>query len=461
MVRRPRSSRSSATARTAQRRRTGWQGTLESAVNTIRNSPQMMNAITHGLASMGLGTPSSTALSTVPSGPMSLMDLGPAVGSPIARYRTTLQRRGKIMGQARYRGKFRKTRRKGARAAGKFTTCHTEEVNGTVTDSDCVYLIHASADVQVIIAQLVREMTRKLLERAGFVIHSENEVLQANAGLSDSTGFTIRVFEQNNNNNTVGLAASTAFVAASTLNTVSAAISSAFYNFSNGATNPSSINGVELTQMCLFDNKTTESLVATVDLREEHIIMYSKSALKVQNRTLSGDGTASTDNVNANPLVGYCYDFNGVPKAKPRNMYQFNRILTGRGVTLIKASTISDASLKEPPLPRVFWNCHKSSKIRLQPGEIKEAHISHKLSMNILKLLKKIRYSVGPLPDILNFHSPFKHQMLAMEEVINVDPEESITVSYEIDRKTYIRSITKRKKGTTLGSFQQTSYNNI
>lgn len=446
------------------RKRPGFMGHVQTAVENVVaravNSPDAMAALIGAMANTKLG---DSMMSSTSTGPMTLAELGPAVGGSATQtaLKTTLQRRGKIMGQARYRGRFKKPRRKGAKAGGRFTTIHTEEVNGTVTDSDCVYLIHTSIDQQVVIKQLVKEMVRKLFARAGFVIHSENEILQSNAGVSDSSGFTVRVFEQNNNNNTIGLAVAHTLVAGSTLETVTVAIASVFYSYSNGYTNPNANNGIELTQMCLFDNKTQESLSATIDFREETIVMYSKSALKVQNRTLSGDGSASTDNVNANPLVGYCYNFSGVPKAKPRNMYQFNRILTGKGVTLIKAGTLTDSGLKEPPLPRVFWNCTKSSKIRLQPGDIKEAHISQKVSTNILKLLKKIRYSVGAIPDLLQFYSPFKHQMIAMEEVINVDPEESITVSYEIDRKTYIRSITQRKKGTTLGSFEQTSYNNI
>lgn len=368
--------------------------------------------------------------------------------------------RGKILGTARYKGPFKKGTRKGAKRAGMFTTCHTQEVSGTVTDANCCYLIHGSGNSSVVVRYLCTEMIRKVMARAGFVVHSENETFQSNA--ANTEGFTLRLFGQNNDSNTNIVVNTYVFGPSVTLNVVTNFFVNAFENYSAGYGLSDSNNAVELTQFCLFDNKTSDSLVATVDLREEVVTLYSKSHLKVQNRTLSGDGTASTDNVNANPLQGYIYNFSGIPKAKPKNMFAFNRMLDGNGVTLIKSADFAATlpELREPPLPRTFWNCYKSGKIRLDPGQIKEGIVAHKLKGNILKILRKIAYETTA-GDTFLIRSPFRHQMVALEEVINVDPEESITISYEIDRKLYIKSSTKRIKGTTLGSFETSTYDRL
>lgn len=393
-----------------------------------------------------------------------------SIGTQVRRNRESRlmqsKTRGKIMGSARYAGKFKKGTRKGAKKGGKFTTVATNEVSGTVVDANCVYIVHTAADSYQVIRYMMQEMIRKVMARAGFIVHSPTEAFQSNQGLVSTVGFTIRIYEQQNALNALADIASHTFGASETLLTLTNILIPAFINFSSGATSTSGtgndFNGSEPIYMCLFDNKTIETLVATVDFREEKIEMYSKSLLKVQNRTLSGDGTAGTDNVNANPLTGYSYTFNGVPKAKPKTMFAFNRIQTNLGVALIKGSSIgTEPALREPPLPRVFWNCKKAAKLTLQPGSIKTAVCSDKIVGNILTILKRIRHQNTAAPEFEICYSPFNHQMIALEEMINVDPEESITVSYEVDRKIYIKSTTKRSPGTAMANYTQSTLNNL
>lgn len=374
--------------------------------------------------------------------------------------------RGKIMGSARYAGRFKKPSRKGVKAGGKFTTFATQEVSGTVTDANCVYLTHTAMDPYLAIRFITQEMIRKLMARAGFVVHSPNETFQSNNSVTSTAGFSIRVFQMEMATNTYSLGIAHIFGTTETLNTLTTIILPYFIQYSSGYTSApgggNDSNAIEPTQMCLFDNKTQESLSSTVDFRLEKITIYSKSVLKVQNRTLSGDGTASTDNVNANPLQGYIYTFNGVPKAKPKSMFAFNRIQTNLGVSLIKGSSLPlEQGLREPPLPRLFWNCRKSSQVKLQPGNIKSCVITDKMTKNILDIFKKIRHQNTASPEFELTYSPFNHQMVALEEMINVDPEESITVSYEVDRKYYVKSQTKKPAGTAMANFIIQTLDNI
>lgn len=378
-----------------------------------------------------------------------------------------LARRGKILSSSHFRGKFKRPTRRIAKDGGKFTIIHSQEIAGTVTDQNCVYLTHASVDAYTVIEQMVKELVRKLMERGGFKVHSSTDVYNANQNVGDATGFTVRVIARNVFLNTRFVSGSSVFAIFESLEGITGDILQTFLDYSAGFYTGGGVgsndNAYEPVQLQLFlVNGAVERNVSTVDLREEIMTLVGVSHLKVQNRSLAGDGSASTDNVNSNPVQGYMYNFKGIPKSKPDGMTAFDQTNRDNGVQLIKASTLAQQqSVREPVLPRVFWNCYKASKIRLDPGQIKYGQIKDKKTGNFLQLLKMIRFQQGPGPAFLKYYSPFKHQMIGLEEVINVDPLESITISYEVDRKYYVKSKTKRKTGIAIASHEQTTQNNL
>lgn len=342
----------------------------------------------------------------------------------------------------------------------------THEISGLVNDNDCVYIIHTALDPLEVIRKVAWEMVRKLLFRAGFIINSVDEVFDSSTGFS-SVGFTLQVWGKNAETDTEIIRLTSVFGSADSIRIVGEQVMAVFIEYSSGyhstigAGNVN--NAIELTKICLYDNKTSNSLAASVDLRQEVITMTGISKLKIQNRTLSGDGSASNDNVTNNPLQGRVYAFSGVPKPKAKNMSLFDGVPRDKGVQLIRASALGlDSNLREPPLARVFWNCYSSNDCMLNPGDVKQITLRQTKTANILKLLKMIRYQTGLLgADYKTYYSPFKHQMVAMEDVINVDAEEKITVAYEVNRAMYIHSTSKKANVVALAGYRQTSFNNV
>lgn len=423
-----------------------------SATNVMKNvvkDPNVQSAVIGAIAAEAGGKPGG-------------MNRGPS------RMELDLAARGKIRGTSHFRGKFKRPTKRTAKDGGKFTVIHSQEIAGTVLDQNCVYLTHASIDAYTAIEQMVKELVRKLMERGGFKVHSSTDVYSSNAiGVGDATGFTVRVIARNVFLNTRFVSGTCVFAVFESLDGIVSDILQTFLDYSSGFYTGGGVgnndNAYEPCQLQLYlVNGAVERNVATVDLREEIMTLVGVSHLKVQNRSLAGDGSASTDNVNSNPVQGYMYNFKGIPKSKPDGMTAFDQTNRDNGVQLIRASlNAQQQAIREPVLPRVFWNCYKASKVRLDPGQIKYGQIKDKKTGPFLQMLKTIRFQQGPGPAFLKYYSPFKHQMIGLEEVINVDPLETITISYEVDRKYYIKSKTKRKTGIALASHEQTTQNNI
>lgn len=416
---------------------------LDQAAEKLGLKKADMNANSRKFRSSRIGTKTKRSTATKTSGG----------GGKMRKRRMTRTRRSKK--------KMRKTKGK-KKSPG---IVDTEEISGLVNDPDCVYVVHTALDPFQTIQKCVWELMRKLLNRGGFIIHSVDEEFDSNTGFN-STGFTVVVYGKTAETDTEIIRVSHTFASGETIRTLVSATVNPFLEYSSGYTTAAGTgnvnNSIELTKICLYDNKTSNSLQATVDLREEVMTVTGISHLKIQNRTLSGDGTAGTDNVNNNPLQGRVYNFSGVPKPKGRNMSLFDGVTTNRGVQLIRAAVLGlDPNLREPPLPRVFWNCYDSNNCLLNPGDVKQITCKQTKTVNFLKLMKMIRFQNGASPLFKSYYSPFKHQMVAMEDVINVDPEELITLAYEVNRSMYIRSVTKKSNVVSLAGYRQTSYSEI
>lgn len=373
-----------------------------------------------------------------------------------------------------FQGKFKRMTRKSGRGLEQFNKkgfVFVNELHGTVTDPNVVYVLNQCVDPYQSLKAMNASILRKLFEKAGFRI----------------TGFQDRFNSYDNGTNGVGEltltlvtvndATGTSTVAASvTLNATTnctiqdlvdtSAIVNVFMNYCSGYTTGSAGNASNLEvplKYILYANQDTttdiQTQLAEILFDEIHVTLFGKSELKIQNRTKAADSSADATDVSNNPLQGRSYLFQGIPRVKIQSKVegvdvgakQFNAMSVTDGfIKELTGTLLVSQELQDPVPPGFFWNCKASAKIRLEPGAIKHFSIYEKKSLPFLLLLKRIRLQYGvtdvaPEKAYLCNYSIFKTQMVGLEDVINVNLTENISIAYECER-TFASMISVKKK---------------
>jgi hypothetical protein len=389
-----------------------------------------------------------------------------------AQQRKMVKPKRKYHTQGKYVGRFQKKGKVNEMAvyvAKGFV--NTDEIAGTASDPDCVYLTTAALDPYAAITYAVQALYRKLLEKAGMRVSSSSEIIPGRAP-EDARDHVFRLLgSQEGTSADEIIVYRQEAVAGSTIASLvnSATVLNAFMQYSSGALMTAGVGAdsttIELTRFQLyFDNSNTDQdmFLAEIDLREEVLHFHGAANIKVQNRTLATGGSADAEDVNNNPLEGRMYSFNGIPKCKVYESFPINIMSVNRGVQLVRSAQFGGASipLKEPPLPKIFWNCSSASKIKLNPGDIKNAVVKHSGSVKFLTWLKRIRLGYGTTGGGFGTtYSIFKTNMIALEDMINLSASSNISIAYEVNRTSAFYFSTK-KNTSALGSYTYTSYSN-
>lgn len=377
-------------------------------------------------------------------------------------YRAWRGGRKKFITRGHYTGRFKRPTRKSARTIfdkyNKTGCVLTTETIGNVQDTDCCYIINEVMNSRDVIRYIVSAFMRRLFEKAGFRVEGgDRAVLDIGLGIFNDAKYHITLYRLNKSTGAV----SSDDYSVGTLDKFDDIVDffvPFFENYSSGFGLNDDNNTNELHKMSFwYDNGTvgTVPLVLSMLLFSETFIqMFGYTELKVQNRTKAAGGSEDAENINNNPLQGWSYLFNGVPKAKGNSLIQggdftylnFERLPYPKGVQTFGGSDPAQTfNIREPPIPKQFWNCAKAKRIRLEPGEIKKMVASKYKQGNILRILKAIRLSRDGLYQYSTY-SIFPVQMIAMEDVINGSVEEEISVQYEIERKLGVKCYNKEKK---------------
>lgn len=128
----------------------------------------------------------------------------------------------------------------------------------------------------------------------------------------------------------------------------------------------------------LINNPTEPTATfAYVDLRDVYIEVFSKSNLKIQNRTIAlgvDDDANSSENVANQPLYGRGYFGKGtglLPKQAVQSSIPALNVETGTGVLMYTPDGGNRVNYGEPPLPTFFSPRPKMAVASLEPGKIK------------------------------------------------------------------------------------------
>lgn len=386
-------------------------------------------------------------------------------------------------GDGTYKGSFGRRRRNFGKTMLPYNrdgVVETSEISGTVSDPDAVYLINHVVPPYKVIKMLSRSIFRKLFEMANIRITGLDDVLSDPAGSGPSADSFLIEYGSATSGGTI-TTGTVSLANTDTLRTV--ADSSTFVNwllnYSSGYDNSSAAgNTSNLFTPAYLKLYTTHAagaeLVqqALIHLSEVTVDMVAFSEMKCQNRMLGAIGdpapAAESDNVGANPLQGIQYMFQGVPRPKQllegvatTKGLRFSQLSVDDGIKFISgAACVND--FKEPISPQFFWNCKSASKIRLNPGEIKSFYARASRKMGFLKLLKALRvqYGVSTAVAYNNFetnYSIFPCQMISLEDLINVNANHNISVSYELERTIGVK-VEVRKKKFCRTYYEQTVY---
>jgi len=379
---------------------------------------------------------------------------------------SSVGKRKRYAGYARSAGKFK-------RATSRINTdimylkhgmSATQEVHGVVEDPDCVFLGHSAQVAPATIYNIVSSLFRKLFnDCVKFECLSLTQEIPGLTFDNTSVRYKLVLLSKNANNNNITTTHTWISSDNSTLTSVTNDFNGFFKSYSSGTGTYQNNNDanrlepykIQLYQLDVGVSEDFWNFQGEINLNQVMVHVKCVSSMKVQNRSLGANGGTQADDVTNNPLIGKRYICNGVPKTRDLH---FQQIVTNKGVKLLRAAQCDDSMYKEPPRFNHFVNIKKGAGVQLQPGEIKYSKLYFKKSMGLLTLLRYLHANEDSVGDITNNVGPF--ELFALEDMINVNADQVISVCYEVNRVTS-SYCTYKKKNISNTSFEQAEYDNV
>lgn len=377
-----------------------------------------------------------------------------------------------------YQGKFKKPLKRNVDTLAKYLKCgvvHNDEIIGTVSDIDCVYLMHQAADPGRMITYGVYSLVRHLLEKVGHYKIESLDSIVSNWGNTDGDGLQFAILGYNVQDVTASVSQLYQYnsVSASSVRTIGNQMASDFLLYSQNYNTYSVYKGDIWTKFRLLQRNagtTVFVVVGEIDLRNTTIHYNCKSQLKLQNNSLGSSTADEADvgSITANPLQGYLYHFNSMPKSSNVHVKYLEAFHRGDnvGVMAVGANTVLTSAptaqngLRNPPLPKQWKNVKSSSRIRLEPGAIKSSYVVYKKSMNFMKMLTYIHWNPSA-PSTIEYYpvsiSPV--DMIALEEVINFGVNSSTVLTrFECEKTMACYCSSYDSKTPIMASYQSTTF---
>lgn len=200
-----------------------------------------------------------------------------------------------------------------------------------------------------------------------------------------------------------------------------------------------------------------------LDMSKARISLYSKSALKLQNRTINATGNIEDSDVDNVPLYGKSYSGNGnfayykntigsvnvvVPNTfDTENVFRNPPVATAKYPLLARYNPFGDV-LQEPLTKLQFSRVDAVGKAHLDPGQIKTSVLTDRRDMTLNKFLQR---SFGMQNDlqINTYMGKFRFFILEkMIQAVTTTEVNGITIAVEVDTK-YGCVVTAPQKAVT------------
>lgn len=361
--------------------------------------------------------------------------------------------RGKWSGRFRKRKMVKPTMGK----CIKYGATQTTEINGRVSDPNCVYLGHAAVSEDNVMSLIARCLVGKLFKIAGYTITNWSDTITTMTGGASDIRITLQQDDRVNVN-------SAAFSSATaTPLQIAATLETWLETWAAQDSAGQAVNSQNLKQLILqfpdVPGTIDNNIRANIRLDEYMVNIVSVSEMKVQNRSASYTGSSSADDVAVNPLEGKLIDFAQGPKTVIDYMYPLQLFEYATGIMLRRAAEFNaKAYAKEPPSGRIFSNTKKTDKVYLQPGQIKSGVIYYTKKKNLLSYLLELNCRYDNNNKVVQLNCP--SQVIALEDCINVNAAQLIECAYEVNRKTGV-FLTKNKKFARVNVFDSTTFDNL
>jgi hypothetical protein len=323
--------------------------------------------------------------------------------------------------------KMKKTKRSRAARRG---IVYTKEVGGKTTSADCVYIGHITCPVTLMKANAFRALFKHLMEQTGLEVSDIDENLQMGAGNE------VQIFYTRLPGELLSVAAYTIPVGGLTsveLLTQWAMGPLMAWNVDNSAG--------QSTQFALLRyHKTTFSdTVSTpvdVSMKQMRVTFQSKSALKIQNRTVNAAANTEADDVNNVPLFGTSYEGNSTgaiycrrPTAGGAQPVFIGSATRGN----ILGDVVGNNEPNEPPEPETFDKVTRTGKLKIEPGEIKTSVMTYNGTMWFNDFWLRINPTVTNSSGTIRKHIG-KFRFFAIEKMLHFAAADSeIVTVYEIN----------------------------
>jgi len=353
-------------------------------------------------------------------------------------------RRAMYEGSGGYAGAFSRRRSK-RKIGGKKVSLskikqrgiyQTTEIIGQVNDPDAVYIGYSAYSSPQILDNIATALISLLFQKAGQRITNVNDTIPAISGTAGD--IVVQLVGDAN----VSVASQAFSSGVSGYSLIIAWLKAELQEVAIEETTTNAINILNIKKLLLFmpviaGTQTPQSKVHLDDVTV-HVAAWNE--LKLQNRSASYEGSSSTDVVNSNPLIGKIYDFERQPVTSIDHMKPLQVFDYENGVLLKRAAEFTSAAeMKEPPSGRIFNNTKKTDKVVLQPGQIRKSTLYYTHSEKLIKFIKKLAlrkaaadavYLTGQVTFL-----PCPSQIVALEDVINYNATNKITVAYELNRQ--------------------------
>ena len=378
--------------------------------------------------------------------------------------------------KGKYAGKFKvkKNRIKKIDTYLKYGFLNTTEINGTIDDPDCVYVGHTTYSPLAVLEQLMCSLARKLFRKIGYDITHLKQRIDSFVNLVDGSGFCITLVTKDLD---TGFRTRYSFPLAinGSLYTIFgsnaegvAPQASGIMNFlyewmsqDNQTQNNTRLDKLEVGTLIGATGSPIYVMAAQINLNTEKVHLYCKSQLKLQNRTRSATGSSSMEDINNNPLQGKLYHLGtGVPSCKVDDVHFIERIRLNTGVLLARGAEFTvNTGMREPPPAKLFKSVLAFKNQILQPGEIKKDIIYFEQTKDLNNFLLGLRYAPKVGSNQWETRVAGRSSIICMEDMINVNAGERITLAYEVNREVGIWT-ESQKVDVSGGNLMQLQYSN-
>lgn len=309
------------------------------------------------------------------------------------------------------------------------------ERTAEITDDRCIYVTHHDLPYLTLLKASVYALLKKFLLKMNVDFSSWTDVLTT-AFVPDGTTFSVEWRQSYNVSTSV---ASCVKVAADT--TFKALADRIFADIFVTQFLDASGIGFDSPAQLISMETNIASRVTRMNLIGARLDVMTRSALKMQNRSVPLTGDDQSDNVNNVPLEGKSYQGTGngfigrdnatvIPPAD--GVWAWSS--SGAGATAI---------LQEPPEPYHFKYVNKVTKVKLPSGALNTSVLNGKLNMEFdrfLRYCRFIRRSNGGTT-ALGYTNMGHCRMFALERSIarlTTELQPGISIAAEIDFKMYL-----------------------